>query len=179
MVASMGVYPKAERYFKQALVQLKVVDAHLTLPAWEPVYNNLGHVLRKQGKHEEALGCHFNSLQLGPRNSSTLSAIAFLYLLQGQLDLVFEYANQSLQVRRDDQFTLEVLHNAVMEANEAGTGGVYLPLSTLGPIPDVQFMDDELEPKVRMILKPLGVKGDSKTVEGVESECVEEEMNTS
>ena len=154
VVASLGIYVKAERYFKQALAQLKMVDAHLTLPAWEPVYNNLGHVLRKQGKYDEALSCHFNSLQLSPHNSSTLTAIAFLYLLQGQFNLVVEYANQSLKIKREDQFTLEVLHSAMMEAGDVGADEWMLPLPS--SIPNLEGMDDELEPKLKMIFTPVG-----------------------
>lgn len=174
VVASVGAYPKAERYFKQALSQLEVVDIHLTLSAWEPVYNNLGHVLRKQGKYDEALSCHFNSLQLDPHNPSTLTAIAFIYLLQGHLDSVVEYANQSLRVKREDQFTLEVLHAAMVEAGEAGTKGLFAHLPAAGLIPNLESMDDKLEPKTRMILKPCG--GDGGVVG--EEEQQEVEMNT-
>ena len=176
VVASVGSYPKAERYFKQALAQLEVVDVHLTLSAWEPVYNNLGHVLRKQGKYDEALSCHFNSLQLGPHNPSTLTAIAFLYLLLGRLNLVVEYANQSLCIKREDHFALEVLHAAMVEAGETGgTGGLFPLLPTLGPVPNLDSMDDELESKMRMILKPCG--GNSGGME--ESVREEMEVNTS
>ncbi len=172
VVASIGAYDKAERYFKQALAQLAVVDTHLTLPAWEPVYTNLGHVLRKQGKYEEALSCHFNSLQLCPHNASILTAIAFLYLLQGKFDLVVEYANQSLRVKREDQFTLEVLHSAMIEA------GGERPEAWLHPsVPDLHDMDDELEPTVKMILTPKGDGGGVASGEESGREEKEVQMN--
>ena len=36
IVASIGAYPQAECYFKQAVAQLQLVD-HMTLQAWKPV----------------------------------------------------------------------------------------------------------------------------------------------
>ncbi len=118
VVANIGAYPKAERYFKQAILSLQRVDPHLTLQAWEPVHNNLGHVLRKQGKYDEALAAHMNALQLDPGNASTLTAIAYIYLLKGDVEGVVTHAHRSLRARRDDQFTLEVLHTAVEEMEE-------------------------------------------------------------
>ena len=176
VVASLGAYGKAERYFKQALGQLELVDPHVTLPAWEPVYNNLAHVLRKQGKLDQAMSCHFHSLQLLPHNPSTLTAIAFIYLLQGKLDLVVEYANQSLRVKREDQFTLEVLHSAMMEAGEMGTDQWLLPLPP--SLPNMEGMDDNLEqsPHLKMILRPSVASGDGGRVSGgEESTCTGDE----
>ena len=149
IVASIGGYPKAERYFKQAVAQLQLVDPHMTLQAWEPVYNNLGHVLRKQHKYDESLNAHLNALQLEPSNSSTLTAIAFVYLLKGDYEAVVEYANQSLRLKREDQFTLEVLHTAMEEMSE-------VPLVKASPSPDID------QPELRMVLKSHP-KDDSET----------------
>ena len=144
VVASVGQYANAERYFKLATVQLQAMDPHLTLPAWEPLYNNLGHVLRKQGKFEEALEAHMKALQLDPVNPSTLTALAFLHLLRGNIVGVVEYANHSLLLKRGDQFTMEVLHTAMMEQSEQ-----------LPPTPDLSNMNTEgLECEERMVLRP-------------------------
>ena len=144
VVASMGAYSKAERYFRQAIAHLREVDCHLTLPAWEPVYNNLGHVLRKQGRLEEALNAHHNALQLQPSNSSTLTAIAFVHLLREDYELAVQYAHKSLKVKREDQFTLELLHTAMTEMSEQPFVASFPDLSGLG----------EPGSKVKMILRP-------------------------
>lgn len=144
IVASVGQHSNAEHYFKLATAQLQAVDPHLTLSAWEPLYNNLGHVLRKQGKYQEALEAHMSALQLDPTNPSTLTAIAFLHLLQGNLVGVVKYANQSLLLKRSDQFTLEVLHTAMLECSEQ-----------LPPMPDLSGINEEvLECEERMVLRP-------------------------
>lgn len=147
IVAGMGAYPKAERYFRQAIAQLQEVDAHFTLPAWEPVYNNFGHVLRKQGKLDEALKAHHNALQLQPSNCSTLTAIAFVHLLREDYVKTVEYAHESLKVKREDQFTLEVLHTAMAEMSE---------LPFVAATPDLTSLRvSEQESGIKMILRPV------------------------
>lgn len=115
VLALNGHYPKAEAYFLQAASLLKKIDPHVTLPVWEPVYNNLGHVLRKQGKYLEALEAHKRALQLVPNEASTLSCIAFVYLLMENFDQVVQFCNRSLRLRREDRFTIELLQQAVFE----------------------------------------------------------------
>lgn len=118
MIASTDDYNKAEKYFRSAIVQLSAIDPHVTLQLWETVYNNLGHVLRKQGKYEEALEVHLKALQLSPNQASTLTAIAFVHLLKGELENVVKFCNQALRLKREDQFTLEMLQTAMEEMSE-------------------------------------------------------------
>lgn len=115
VLASSGNFEKAEKYFKQAIVFLQTIDPHVTLQAWEPVYNNLAHVYRKQKKYEQSLKCHHQALQLEPNQSSTLTAIAFTHLLQGNFEDTVEFCNKSLRLKREDQFTLELLQIAMDE----------------------------------------------------------------
>ena len=128
VLASAGNYDKAEKYFQRTITLLQTIDSHVTLQAWEPVYNNLGHVLRKQGKYPEALEAHMKALQLVPNEASTLSAISFIYLLMEDYSNVVQYCNQSLRIKRADQFTIDVLQIAVKEL-------ATLPLD-LGPFSD-------------------------------------------
>jgi len=118
LLFNTGEYSKAESYLRLAVAHLKSVDPGVTLTEWEAVYNNLGHVKRKLGKFEEALHMHECALQLSPKNPTTLTAIAFVYLLMGEFDKVMEFANQSLRLKREDHFTLEVLHIAMEEYAE-------------------------------------------------------------
>ena len=145
VVTMLGVYSKAERYFKQAVSHLQAVDPHMTLQGWEPVYNNLGHILRKQQKYDEALKAHLNALQLEPNKPSTLTALAFIHLLKGEYEDVVHYSNQSLRLKRDDQFTLEVLHIAMEEMCEQ-------PLDGGGAIPDLSSINKDIEVESKMIL---------------------------
>ena len=111
-------YERAERYLTRAAECLRAVDPHVTLQAWEPVYNNLGHVHRKLGRYELALECHYKALQLKPDEPSTLTAIAFVHLLTGDYDGAVVYCNKSLCLRREDQFTIAVLQEAVEREGE-------------------------------------------------------------
>lgn len=115
VLASSGSYAKAEKYLTQARTVLRSNDPHGTLPIWETVCNNLGHVLRKQGKLVEALDAHMQALQVDPHQPTTLTAIAFVYLLQEEYKKAMDFCQHSLLVRREDQFTVEVMQKAVEE----------------------------------------------------------------
>lgn len=132
------------------------MDPQRTLEAWEPVYNNLGHVYRKQGRYEEALKAHKDSLQLEPHNASTLSTIAFLHLLMGTLEAAVDYANQSLRLKREDQFTLELLHVIMEEMS--------LRPPELPDTPDLLELEEEEDRNMRTTTTAAGVEGgDSST----------------
>ena len=115
VLVSNGNYEKAEKYFRCTVTLLSNIDPHTTLPVWEPVYNNLGHVLRKQGKHQDAIDCHMKALQLCPNESSTLTAIAFTYLLMEDFNKVIEFCNTSLRIKREDLVTIDLLQTAIKE----------------------------------------------------------------
>lgn len=69
---------------------------------WEPLINNLGHCCRKNKKYDESLKYHKQALGLKPLNSSTFTAIGFVYALKGQLDRAVNYLHRSLALKRDD-----------------------------------------------------------------------------
>ena len=119
MLANAGNYKKAVKYFVRAITCLRVADPHMTTRDWEPVYNNLAHVYRKQKRYAAALDMHHRALSMSPRESSTLTSIAFVHLLQGQYEVAIDYCNQSLLVRREDSFTIDLLKMACEEALEA------------------------------------------------------------
>ena len=96
----------------------------------------LGHILRKQGKLDEALSMHLSAPQLSPNQASSLTAIAFVYLLKVDLEKVVEFANRSLRLKREDQFTLEL---AIEEMAERLT-------VVESPIPNLESSLDDLEP---------------------------------
>lgn len=112
-----GKFPLAEAYFKNAIVNLQSTD-NSSSPMWQSVYNNLGHVYRKQGKHKMALEMHKKALQIDPGHASTLADIAFVCLLMDEYEDAVTYSTQSLQIRRQDHLTLLILETAVKQANQ-------------------------------------------------------------
>ena len=160
MIASLDDNKKAEKYFRLAIVRLTSVDPHVTLPLWETVYNNLGHVLRKLGKFEESLSMHLAALQLEPKQASTLTAIAFVYLLKGEFGSAVEYANRALRLKREDQFTLEILQTAIEELSEQPSV-IEVPVPSLdSDLDDLECVHDVvLKPEQNMILGPRAKQG--------------------
>ena len=116
VIAASGNYGKAEKYLSRAVSILQKLDPHATLKVWELVYNNLGHVLRKQEKLEEALKAHTRALQMNPTHPDTLAALGFVHLLQGDFRSSIEFCRHSLSVRREDLFVVEVMQMAVIES---------------------------------------------------------------
>ncbi len=119
MLFNNGEYDKSESYLQLAVKHLRSIDPNVTLSEWEPVYNNLGHVMRKLGKYEESLQMHEFALQLCPNESTTLISIALTCLLSGNVDKVIKFTNQSLRLKREDQVALELLHTAIEESTMA------------------------------------------------------------
>lgn len=115
MLANAGNLDKAAKYFVRALSCLRSVDPHMTIRDWEPVYNNVAHVYRKQKKYSLALEMHQKALSISPKEPSSLTAIAFVHLLQGDYEEAINYCSRSLQLRREDQFTVDVLKTASEE----------------------------------------------------------------
>lgn len=104
----------AESYFTSALSRIMSKPDLKKLPdKWEPIVNNLGHVMRKQRRFTEALEYHRQALSLCPQNSSTYSAIGFVYALSGDWNQAVESFHKSLAIRRDDPFTKNLMNEAL------------------------------------------------------------------
>ena len=112
-----GKFSLAEAYFKNAIVNLQASD-NSSSPMWQAIYNNLGHVYRKQGKCKMALEMHKRALQIDPGHASTLSEMAFVSLLMDEYEDAVTYCTQSLRIRRQDNLTLLILEIAVKQAND-------------------------------------------------------------
>jgi len=105
-------FVKAEEFFKKAE---KVVDNRAS---WEQLLNNLGHVMRKLKRYEDALEYHQRALRLAPRNPSTLAAMGYLHMFLEQFDVAVEYFHQSLSLKRDDAFVTALLTKAMDILND-------------------------------------------------------------
>lgn len=112
-----GKFPLAEAYFKNAIINLQATD-NSSSPMWQTIYNNLGHVYRKQGKYKMALEMHKKALQIDPGYASTYTDMAFVSLLMDDYEEAVTYSTQSLQIRRQDHITLLILETAVKQANQ-------------------------------------------------------------
>jgi anaphase-promoting complex subunit 6 len=115
MLTNAGNHEKAAKYFLRALSCLRAADPHMTVRDWEPVYNNLAHVYRKLNRLDQSLQMHHRALTISPKEPTTLTAIAFVHLLKGDLESAIDYCSRSLLVRREDPFTIEVLKTASEE----------------------------------------------------------------
>lgn len=146
VLAITGYCSKAEKYLSHAVAILRSVDPRGTLPIWEPISNNLGHVLRKQGKLKLALDAHNQALQVDPCQPNTLTAIAFVHLLQEEYDSAVEFCQRSLLLRREDQFTVEVMQIAVNQLASIP------PLPTSPPPSLDQLLQEPITPPVASTL---------------------------
>ena len=103
-----GNYSKAEKFFREALENVQQCSG-VILDTWEPLVNNLGHAVRKQGRYEEALECHQQALVLVPQNSHTFSAIGFVHSLLGNYEQAISFFHKALSLRKDDTFSVQML----------------------------------------------------------------------
>ena len=158
MLTNAGNLDKAVKYFLRALSSLRVTDPRVTVRDWEPVYNNLAHVYRKQKNYSLALKMHHQALSISPKEPSTLTGIAFVHLLQENYEEAIDYCSRSLQVRREDQFTIEVLKTASEEL-------VFVPLQLSSGGNDSL---DALEPKNEIL--EWGQQNGTKTAESMQTE---------
>ena len=110
MFYDAGRYDLALKYMKQAKSNLKAIDSESAASAWEPVYNNLGHIHRKLGQLDLALDAHFTALQLKQKEPSTHTAIALLYLVKKEHEKATEYCFNALRLNRREAMALKILH---------------------------------------------------------------------
>lgn len=104
----------ADNYFTQALQIIRFKKEITRLPdKWEPLLNNLGHVNRKLKRYEEALDYHRQALMLSPSNSSTFSAIGYIYALMSSWSQAVEYFHKALGLKRDDPFSSNLLNQCI------------------------------------------------------------------
>ncbi|CAG2163999.1 unnamed protein product, partial [Oppiella nova] len=107
-------FTSAEKHFRDALNIIKNRKEITVLPdKWEPLLNNMGHVLRKLKKYEEAIDFHKQALILSPQNPSTYSALGFVYSLMTKWNESVEYFHKALGLKRDDSFSTTMLGHAI------------------------------------------------------------------
>ena len=106
-------YEGAEKRMLKALSQVQSVKQSMLSSKWESLLNNLGHVARKLGKLEEALGYHQQALVLKPMASSTYAAIGYVQTLMQKYFEAVESFHKALSLRRDDAFSTTMLNNVV------------------------------------------------------------------
>ncbi|XP_054162340.1 cell division cycle protein 16 homolog [Oppia nitens] len=107
-------YIIAEKYFREALNIIKNRKEITVLPdKWEPLLNNMGHVLRKLKRYEEAIDFHKQALILCPQNPSTYSSLGFVYSLMTKWNESVEYFHKALGLKRDDSFSTAMLGHVI------------------------------------------------------------------
>ena len=143
-----GKFSLAEAYFKNAIVNLQATD-NGSSPMWQTIYNNLGHVYRKQGKYKMALEMHKKALQIDSGYASTFTDMAFVSLLMDEYEDAVTYSTQSLQIRRQDHFTLLVLKTAVRQANQAS---VLSDVSSAAAIKQTKSDEDRMSTSTELLI---------------------------
>ena len=154
MFYDAGRYDLALKYMKQAKGNLKAINSDSAISAWEPVYNNLGHIYRKLGQLDQALESHFVALQLKQNEASTHTAIAFVYLMKEDYEKATEYCFNALRLNRRDAIAIKVLHMSTSQSilNPA------LPRSVSLELFAEEKAEDELETvdDASQLVPPLG-----------------------
>eukprot|EP00873_Tetraselmis_striata_P027901 jgi/Tetstr1/448165/TSEL_035456.t1 len=107
-----GDYVQAEQYLKHGL---SLVPGGTLSARWEPAAVNLGHTLRKLGRHQEALGWYDTALGLCPSAPGTYAAIGYTNHLMGNLTEAIDNYHIALGSRPEDTFTAEMLTVALHE----------------------------------------------------------------
>lgn len=138
-------FARAEEYFRKAE---KVAG---TRTMWEQLLNNLGHVMRKLKRYNEALEYHRRALRLSPKNASTLAAIGYLHMFLEEFDVAVEYFHQSLSLKRDDAFVTALLNKAMDILNDTWKTPFPEPPTLSIPAVRVQGSSPKKQAAVKMI----------------------------
>ncbi|GFW36350.1 cell division cycle protein 16 homolog [Trichonephila clavipes] len=108
-----GEYATALKYFQDSLKRIQTSEQSVLPEKWEGLLNNLGHTCRKLRRFEEALTYHEHALMLIPQNSSTYSAMGFVYSLMEKWAEAVEYFHKALGLHRDDVFSNTMLTSVI------------------------------------------------------------------
>ncbi|XP_066936343.1 LOW QUALITY PROTEIN: cell division cycle protein 16 homolog [Clytia hemisphaerica] len=110
-----GEYQKAESLLLDCLKKVSHVenDPNTFVDIWEPLFNNLGHVMRKLGKYEDALDYHKQAYQMAPKNSGTCAAMGLCYLLASKYTEAVSILHKALSLKRDDTLSMQLLNEAL------------------------------------------------------------------
>lgn len=104
-----GEYETARSYLEEALESMEDFDGNTTSGIVEPIYNNLGHVLRKLKDYNLAIKYHEKSLMVSPRSAATYTAIGLNFMLIGDIGKSISMFHRALSLKKDDTFTIQLL----------------------------------------------------------------------
>lgn len=141
MMLSKPSYPEAERNFRKALEIIKYKKEIVrNLPEkWEPLLNNMAHVMRKLKKYDEALEYHRQALVLCPQNASTYSAMGFVFSLKFRWHEAVDYFHKSLSLKRDDPFSTNLLEKVIDNLINCST--TFNSIDTSPPYDSKSYLD--------------------------------------
>uniref|UniRef100_A0A914CKR6 Uncharacterized protein n=1 Tax=Acrobeloides nanus TaxID=290746 RepID=A0A914CKR6_9BILA len=141
-------FTKAESIFKKALrVLCGVKDQFASLSTllagnvneyWEPLYNNLGHTLRKLEKYQDAIEVHTKSLRLTRNKSAAWSAIGVCYACMGSLNQAMDALNQALALNPHDELIRSAWERIILHTMK---------------IPSTLFIGEEAEENLDKLLQ--------------------------
>lgn len=119
MESALECFKDAERILLQVNSNStkRWTNSDRVMQKWEPLLNNIGHTLRRLGRHDEAIEYHDKALTL-VQEASTYSALGFLYYLKEEWDRALEYLNNALSIRYNDSIAASLLEKTIPKYNE-------------------------------------------------------------
>ncbi|KAI1725039.1 tetratricopeptide repeat domain-containing protein [Ditylenchus destructor] len=119
-------FTKAESIYRRALRLItRTTDDFASISSmlhfevsefWEPIYNNLGHTLRKLDKYDEAIQVHRKSLLLAKHKAGAWSCIGTCYAALGKIDQAVETLNRALALKPGDEGVKTALEKVLNNA---------------------------------------------------------------
>ena len=89
---------------------------------WFTVYNNLGHVTRKQGHYEDAIEYYERALLYRPKQAAVMAAIGLCRLLMGEDGKAVSLLHTALSVDKHDTITLQLLQISLEGMSQSSVG---------------------------------------------------------
>ena len=86
------------------------------------MYNNLGHVTRRQGHYEDAIEYYERALLYRPKKAGVMAAIGLCRLLMGEDGKAVSLLHTALSVDKHDTITLQLLQISLEGMSQSGVG---------------------------------------------------------
>ncbi|SCU81118.1 LADA_0B11298g1_1 [Lachancea dasiensis] len=104
-------YVKAKRYLKKAWEAIKVLDSESK--SWVSIHTNLAHSYRKLGENERAVKCFKLVLETAGKDTDTLCALGYVYLVMNRIGKAVDALHGSLALCPSNQTAHALLKQAL------------------------------------------------------------------
>jgi anaphase-promoting complex subunit 6 len=108
-------YPDAVKCFKEAIRRSSGVSSNVWSVAFEHLYFNLGHALRRSGNLQAAIEAYEMALARSPKSANGRASLGLAYHISGSVDLAMEQYHVALGLRPNDTLLEELMDLAVKD----------------------------------------------------------------